>query len=145
MNVMTAERFLALTAAYGADRRRWPEGERAAAEAFAAGRPELARPALDEADAIDTLLHRSPTPRVSTALRDRVLAAATLAGGKARRAGRLWIDRLSLAFGAGWAAAACAGIVAGVIMTGHLTADAQADAVLYQASLLGMDDTEVLG
>ena len=60
-------------------------------------------------------------------------------------AGRLWVDRLSLAFGAGWAAAACAGIVAGVIMTSHFTADAQADAVLYQASLLGMDDTELLG
>ena len=142
---MTAERFLALTAAYGADRRRWPEGERAAAETFAAAHPELARPALFEADLVDALLHRSPTPQVSTALRDRVLAAATSAGGRAHRAGRLWIDRLSLAFGAGWAAAACAGIVAGVIMTGHFTADARADAVLYQASLLGMDDTELLG
>lgn len=142
---MTAERFLALTAAYGADRRRWPDAERAAAEAFAAAHPELTRPALAEADAVDALLHRSPTPQVSMALRDRVLAAATSAGGKAHRAGRLWIDRLSLAFGAGWAAAACAGIVAGVIMTSHFTADAQADAVLYQASLLGMDDTELLG
>ena len=142
---MTAERFLALTAAYGADRRRWPEGERAAAEAFAAAHAERARPALDEADAVDALLHRSPTPQVSMALRDRVLAAATSAGGRAHRTGRLWIDRLSLAFGAGWAAAACAGIVAGVIMTGHFTADARADAVLYQASLLGMDDTELLG
>ena len=142
---MTAERFLALTAAYGADRRRWPEGERAAAEVFAAAQPELARPALDEADAVDALLHRSPTPRMSMALRERVLAAASSAGGKARRSGRLLINRLSLAFGAGWAAAACAGVVAGVIMTGHLTADAQADAVLYQASLLGVDDTEVLG
>lgn len=142
---MTAERFLALTAAYGADRRRWPEGERVAAEAFAAAHPDLARPALAEADAIDGLLHRSPTPRVPTALRDRVLAAATAAGGNARRTGRLWVDRLGLAFGAGWAAAACAGVVAGVIMTGQLTADAQADAALYQASLLGVDDTEVLG
>lgn len=142
---MTAERFLALTAAYGADRRRWPDGDRAAAEAFAAARPDLARPALVEADAIDDLLHRSPTPQVSTALRDRVLAAATSAGGAARRTGRLWIDRLSLAFGAGWAAAACAGVVAGVMMTGHLTADAQADAVLYQASLVALDDAEVLG
>ena len=142
---MTAERFLALTAAYGADRRRWPDGDRAAAEAFAAAQPDLARLALAEADMIDTLLHRSPTPQVSTALRDRVLAAATSAGSKAHRAGRLWIDRLSLAFGAGWAAAACAGVVAGVVMTGHLTADAQADAVLYQASLVALDDAEVLG
>jgi len=33
---MTSERFLALVAAYGADARRWPEAERAAARAFAA-------------------------------------------------------------------------------------------------------------
>lgn len=143
--MMTAERFLALTAAYGADRRRWPDGERAAAEAFVAARDDLARPALAEADAIDALLHRSPTPQVSMALRDRVLAAATSAGGKVGRTGRVWIDRLSLMFGAGWAAAACAGVVAGVMLTGHVTADLQADAVLYQASLLAIDDTEVLG
>ncbi len=142
---MTAERFLALVAAYGADRRRWPEGERAAAEAFAASRPDQARPALAEADAVDALLHRSATPQVSMALRDRVLAAAASAGGRAGRTGRMWIDRLSLAFGAGWAVATCAGVVAGVMLTGHLTADAQADAVLYQSSLLGVDDTEVLG
>lgn len=142
---MTAERFLALVAAYGADRRRWPEGERAAAEAFAATRTENSGPALDEADTLDALLHRSPTPQASTALRDRVIAAAASAGGQVGRTGRLWIDRLSLAFGAGWAAAACAGVVAGVMMTDHYTADAQADAVLYQASLLGVDDTEVLG
>jgi len=142
---MTAERFLALVAAYGADRRRWPDGERAAAEAFAAAHADLARPALDEADAVDALLHCSPTPQVSTALRDRVLAAAASAGDRAGRTGRLWIDRLSLAFGAGWAVATCAGVVAGVMLTSHVTADAQADAVLYQASLLGVDDTEVLG
>jgi len=145
MIVMTAERFFALVAAYGADRRRWPEGERAAAEAFAADRVDIARPALDQADAIDALLHGSPTPQVSMALRDRVLAAAASAGGRAGRTGRLWIDRLALAFGAGWAVATCAGVVAGVMLTSHLTADARADAVLYQASLLAIDDTEVLG
>ena len=142
---MTAERFLALVAAYGADRRRWPEGERAAAEAFAAAHADIAGPALAAADAIDALLHRAPTPQVSPALRDRVLAAAASAGGRAGKAGRVWIDRLALAFGAGWAVATCAGIAAGVMLTGHLTADAQADAVLYQASLLCVDDTEVLG
>jgi tripartite-type tricarboxylate transporter receptor subunit TctC len=45
---MTAERFLALVAAYGADRRRWPDGERAAAEAFAATHADVAGPALAE-------------------------------------------------------------------------------------------------
>jgi hypothetical protein len=35
--------------------------------------------------------------------------------------------------------------MAGVLLTAHLTADARADAVLYQASLFGVDDVEVLG
>ena len=47
--------------------------------------------------------------------------------------------------GAGWAGAACPGVVFGINLTGHLTADVQADAVLYQASLTSADDTEVLG
>ena len=142
---MTSERFLALIAAWGADARRWPEGERRAAQAFVAANPETARAALAEADAVDALLHRSPAPRVSMVLRDRVIASAAEAGLKARREGRRWLDRLTVMLGAGWAAAACAGVVAGVMLTSHMTADAQADAVLYQASLMGVDDTEVLG
>ncbi len=142
---MTSERFLALVAAYGADARRWPEAEREAARAFAAAQPDAAVPALAEADAADALLHASKVDPPSMALRDRVIASAAVAGLKARRQGRLWLDRLALTLGAGWAAAACAGIVAGVMMTSYLTADAQADAVLYQASLLGVDDAEVLG
>lgn len=142
---MTAERFLALVAAYGADARRWPEAERAAAQAFAVAEPERARAALADADATDALLCASRAAPPSMPLRDRVIASAADAGLKAKRAGRAWLDRLTWAFGAGWAAAACAGVVAGVVMTGQLTADAQADAVLYQASLTAMDDTEVLG
>ena len=142
---MTSERFLALVAAYGADARRWPEAERAAARAFAAAEPHAAAPALAEADAADALLHASRVAHPSMALRDRVIASAAEAGLRARREGRRWLDRLTLTLGAGWAAAACAGVVAGVMMTTYLTADAQAEAVLYQASLLGVDDAEVLG
>jgi hypothetical protein len=142
---MTAERFIALVSAYGADERRWPESERAAARAFMAAEPERARLALAEADAVDALLHAAPMPQVSMALRARVLASAAEAGLKVGKHGRRWLDRLTLLFGAGWAAAACAGVAAGVIMTAHLTADAQADAVLYQSTLQGVDDAEVLG
>jgi hypothetical protein len=142
---MTSERFLALIAAYGADARRWPEHERAAAQAFAAADPAAVAAALAEADAVDALLHLSRPVQPSMVLRDRVIASAAEAGLKARREGRRWLDRLALVFGAGWAAAACAGVAAGVMMTTHLTADAQADAVLYQASLMAVDDTEVLG
>lgn len=142
---MTSERFLALVAAYGADTRRWPEAERAAARAFAASEPAVADPAMAEADAADALLHASRVALPSMALRDRVIASAAEAGLKARRESRRWLDRLGLAFGAGWAAAACAGVVAGLSLTTYLTADVQADAVLYQATLAGVDDTEVLG
>lgn len=142
---MTSERFLALVAAYGADARRWPEAERAAAQAFAADKADAVRPALAEADAADALLHASRVSHPSMDLRDRVIASAAEAGLKARREGRRWLDRLALALGAGWAAAACAGIVAGVMMTTWMTADAQADAILYQATLMGVDDTELLG
>lgn len=141
---MTAERFMALAAAYGADLRRWPMAERAAAEAYLAAAPQTARPALAQADEIDALLFASARPAPSAALRDRVLASAAQAGLKAG-AGRRWLERMVLVLGAGWAAAACAGVAAGVLMTTHLTADAQADAVLFQASLSGVDDTEVLG
>lgn len=142
---MTSERFLALVAAYGADARRWPEAERAAAQAFLAARADAVGPALAEADAADALLHASRVAHPSMALRDRVIASAAEAGLKARRQGGRWLDRLAITMGAGWAAAACAGIVAGVMMTTWLTADAQADAILYQASLLGVDDSELLG
>lgn len=142
---MTSERFLAIVLAYGADARRWPETERAAARAFAAAHPTLAGPALAEGDAADALLHESRVAPPSMALRDRVIASAADAGLKARRESRRWLDRLALAMGAGWAAAACAGVIAGVMMTSWLTADVQAEAVLYQASLLGVDDAEVLG
>lgn len=146
MSVMTSERFLALVAAYGADARRWPEAERAAARAFAAARPEAVADALAEADAADVLLHASRVAHPSTVLRDRVVASAAGAGLiRARHEGRRWLDRLALALGAGWAAATCAGIVAGVMMTTWLTADAQAEAVLYQAFLPAEDDAEVLG
>lgn len=142
---MTAERFLALVAAYGADARRWPEAERTAAATLAAAEPETARAALVEADLTDALLHASRTAHPSTALRDRVIASAAEAGLKAGREGRRWLDRLALTLGAGWAAAACAGVVAGLMMTSQMNADLQADAVLYEASLLQMEEPEMVG
>ncbi len=143
---MNAERFSQLVEAYGADARRWPVAEREAAEAFRLARPDETARLLAEADAVDALLDAAPRPVVSHALRERVLAAAAGAGLKARRP---WFGfrpgRLAWLSGGACAAAACAGVIAGQSMTMHLTADAQADAVLYQASLSAVDDTEVLG
>ena len=47
--------------------------------------------------------------------------------------------------GVGWAAAACAGVMVGTTVSGHLAAQSQADAVIEQALLGGIDETEVLG
>lgn len=139
---MSIERLKSLTEAYGADRRRWPEAERAAAEAALAQDAVAADRLLREADAVDAVLDASPRPVVSTALRDRVLASALSAGLTPKQARRVW-DRLVIWFAAGWAAAACAGVVAGVNLTGHLSADARTEAVLTQFQMAAVDDNEV--
>jgi hypothetical protein len=138
---MDQARASELAAAYGADIRRWPEAEREAARAWLAT-PDADR-LLFEARGLDAALDASRPPSPSAALRDRVIASALAAGLTPARARKAW-DRLVLWAGAGWAAAACAGVVAAVGVTSHVTADAQADAVLYQASLASVDDTEVL-
>lgn len=147
---MERERFEDLAGTYGGDLRRWPEAARADAERLLADAPEL-RAALADAAALDALLDASPTPWPSQALRDRVIAVAprptrfpALAGWAGLLAPAGW-SRSGVAFGAGWAAAACAGVVAGLVLTHTLTADVQADAVIYQASLNGLDDLDVLG
>ena len=139
---MDRDRLIELADAFGADLRRWPEGERDAARALLDADP-AARAVLDAAAELDAMLDAAPRTVVSAALRDRVIASAATAGLKPR--GRFHIGRLLWWSGAGWAAAACAGVVFGVGLTTHVTADAQADAVLYQASLSGVDDVEVLG
>lgn len=141
--MMTLDRFSNLTDAYGADLRRWPEAERAGAKALLArdARAQLLR---DEAVLLDGLLDAAPRPVVSHLVRERVLASASTAGLKTRPAWRFW-SRLAWFAGAGWAAAAFAGVAFGFSVTGSLTETKRADAILYQASLAGADDTEVLG
>ena len=138
---MTYERFETLADAYGGDLRRWPEAEREAARALLDSDPR-ATVLLREADGLDALLDAAPRPAPSHVLREAVIAGAAGVGLRARRRGPGPLAWLS---GAGWAAAACAGVVFGINLTSHLTADVQADAVLYQASLTNADDTEVLG
>ena len=138
---MTYERFETLADAYGGDLRRWPEAERAAGRALLDSDPRGAA-LLAEADGLDALLDAAPRPTPSHALREAVIASAAGAGLKARRRGPGPLAWLS---GAGWAAAACAGVVFGLALTSHMTANVRADTVLYQASLSGADDTEVLG
>ena len=102
---MNRERFFTIVDAYGAEPRRWPAAERAAALAFAEADAEAAA-RLRGAAALDAALdeHRPLAP--STALRRRIVEAAPRPG---RRASPLkWF-----APGAGLAAAGVAGVVFG--------------------------------
>ncbi len=138
---MDATRFGELADAWGGDLQRWPEAERDAARVWADAHPVEAQRALFDARQTDAALFASPNPTVSMALRDRVLASATM---KARAA---WpsLRKLLWIGGVGWAAAACAGVMVGATLSGHLTAQSQADAAVEQAMLGGFDETEVLG
>ena len=141
---MDVARFGELAEAWGGDLRRWPEGVRETARGWAEAHPLEAERALFEARMTDAVLDASPRPVVSMALRDRVLASAAQAGLKARGVWpglrkMLWIG------GAGWAAAACAGVVFGTTLSTHLATQSQAEAVVDQAMLVGFDETEILG
>lgn len=141
---MDAARFGELAQAWGGDLRRWPESVRDVAGVWAEAHPFEAERALFDAHGIDALLDASPRPVVSMALRDRVIASASTAGFKARA---VWPDLKKMLWigGAGWAAAACAGVVFGAGLSGHLAAQSQAEAVIDQAMLVGFDETEILG
>ncbi|MFN3814666.1 hypothetical protein [Brevundimonas sp.] len=141
---MNAQRFQDLAEAYGADVRRWPEAERDAARAFMGGNPHGAERLLFEARQMDLALDAAPRPMVSHALREQVIALAATAGLEPR-ARRFGFGRFVWMSGAGWAAACAAGVMVGVNLSDQLMAPAEADAVLYQAGLEALDDTEVLG
>ncbi len=96
---MTPARFQALVEAYGAEPRRWPEGERPAAERFAETHSEIAAPLLAAAAALDRCLAEAlaedPAPVLSAAAAERMRARARpglLAGLRQAIAGRgpLW-------------------------------------------------------
>lgn len=142
---MDATRFADLAAAFGGDLRRWPQAAREVARAWAEAHPVEAERALFEPTLIDAALHASPAPVVSMALRDRVIASASAAGSKARAIFWPGLKRLVWIGGAGWAAAACAGVVFGVTLNSHFATQVQAEAVIDQALLTGFDETEVVG
>lgn len=140
MTTMDLERFEHLADAYGADLRRWPEAEREAARVLMAADPRAGL-VLGEADVLDALLDAAPRPTPSHVLRERVIADA--AGAHLGRRRSPW-GPFAWMSGAGWAAAACAGVAFGMVLTSQMTAEIRADTVLYQASLAAADDAEIL-
>jgi hypothetical protein len=83
--IMDKARFEAIIAAYGADPRRWPQGERAAAQMFAA------REGVDltEARALDALLDYAPQPGPLSDLAEARLIVA-VARRRAPRVNPIW-------------------------------------------------------
>jgi len=111
------DRLTVLLDAYGADRMRWPDAERAAAWALIAA-DDRARLLYDEARALDGLLRQASVIEPSPELKAEVLAAAS-------RPHESWIEAL-WPFGAPWkpasalAAAILFGIIAGVVLPNPL-------------------------
>jgi hypothetical protein len=129
---MDIERFETLALAYGGDVARWPATERDAAEAFSRASPEAARKLLADAALVDATLQAWRTGPPSAALRDRILATAPKPRAP-RRLGRDFGRRRGLAFwlsGAGFAAAALAGLVVGVAASSQAVSDMRADVLL---------------
>jgi hypothetical protein len=111
------DRLSILLDAYGADRTRWPEAERASAWALIEA-DDKARALYEDARALDGLLSQASTIEPSPELKAEVLAAA----GRPRES---WIEAL-WPFGAAWkpasalAAAVLLGIIAGVVLPNPL-------------------------
>jgi ferric-dicitrate binding protein FerR (iron transport regulator) len=133
---MGLTRFIALAEAYGGDIARWPEADQAGARAVLADAP-AARAALAEAARLDALLALDTAPAPSDLLQRRVLRAAPA---PARR-----VSRLGFASGAGWAAAAAAGVMAGVLVGNQALAPLRAEASYEQAQAWSLDEGDYFG
>jgi anti-sigma factor RsiW len=127
---MDLNRFETLVAAYGATPNRWPEEERAAAEAFARTDARAAA-LLAEADSIDALLFAHKVAEPSRTLRTMVIEAAPK---KRRLAGRakLWWSGLGLAL------AGASGMLAGSAATAAL------EPISANVQLYGHEDVPAL-
>ncbi|HEY2020653.1 hypothetical protein [Paraburkholderia sp.] len=104
---MTPERFRTIVDAYGADPRRWPEGERAAAELWAESHPAEADALLAGSASLDGWLASQTVAPPGHELVERVInAAATAPANPARRPRRDRRQRVRL----WWQGVAFAGI-----------------------------------
>ncbi|HEX7912613.1 MAG TPA: hypothetical protein VF534_31600 [Paraburkholderia sp.] len=87
---MTPERFHQIVEAYGAEPRRWPQQERAAAEAWARQHRAEADAVLAEAAGLDAWLAADRLEPPGEALRQRVLDGAPVRHREAPRRRRWW-------------------------------------------------------
>lgn len=141
---MTARRFRDILDAYGADSARWPDAEREAACAFAAGNPQAAE-WLEDARALDGMLMAIDAVEVSERLHFQTVAKMIAANDVTGPAMPPAPPRRMAVFWAGAGIAAClAGAVLGMNLSLRSLDDQRAEAVLEQAQMIEMaDDMEI--
>jgi hypothetical protein len=118
---MTPQRFAQIVDAYGADPRRWPDVERAAAQAFAQAHPREAAAPLAAAAALDACLAADVVEPPGRALQRRIVASADISR-PLRPPRATWLRRPFMARPAAWwipgaalAGAGAAGLIAGAL------------------------------
>ncbi|OXJ31375.1 hypothetical protein CFB82_24600 [Burkholderia sp. HI2714] len=116
---MTPERFRTIVAAYGSDARRWPDGERAAAEAWARAHPGDALAALDDAAELDAWLANDTVAPPAPGLVERIVATAPAARRARRRRGTVWWSGAAFA-GVGLAGALAGAVAVSMLMLGSV-------------------------
>ncbi|MFI4975084.1 MAG: hypothetical protein ACHP84_11145 [Caulobacterales bacterium] len=130
---MNQDRFEALIAAFGADPRRWPAGERAAARAFEEAHPQIAARVAATERTLDALLDRYGDHDPSPVLRQRIIESAPVA----RAAARAWRWLAGAGIGVGLAAACAAGVMVGMTLAPASVAQAVAPASVETADESG--------
>ncbi|OZI66892.1 hypothetical protein [Bordetella genomosp. 11] len=106
---MTPERFRTIVDAYGADVRRWPEAERAAAQAWASAHRIQADRILAQAAPLDAWLDSHAVAPPARAMFDRIVAGAPARHPFWRRSRVWWSSAVFAGVGAAGAfAGACA-------------------------------------
>jgi hypothetical protein len=127
MTEISWARFESLATTYGGDIGRWPVAEREPAKALTLADPIRAREILAAEAELDALLDGAPAAMVSDALRERVLASAPRLRGRTNGWTR-WLTSTPILTGAA-AAAACAGLMFGVLMTRDAVSAAHQEAL----------------
>jgi hypothetical protein len=131
MTTMTSQRFARIVDAYGADPRRWPDAERAAACDFAQAHPDEAQARLAAAAWLDAGLAADTLEPVDRSLRRRIIASGQGAGRRRTQGAR---PRLWWLSGAALAGAGVAGLVAGAMATSFFIARGEGVAPVHEPS-----------
>lgn len=105
--MMNLDRFKTLADSFGGDLARWPDDERAAAEAFLTEHGQITRDILQEALRLDELLKTAEAPGPSDALFNAIMASAPTPAQDSWKQRPRWAAMaaaicLTVGLGAGW-------------------------------------------